>query len=329
MKDGIMNKLFLILLMTCLATTGCTQRKQGPPTARNLVKIRFGELGISATNLFLDLGVQKGFFAEEGIDLDIKHFNGGGPESITAAAAGEVEMGSAGSPVIVGISKGVPIKIVSSPPIKGNSFVLVRRPEVKGIEELKGKKIGVSSIGGGAHQSLRRIAATKGLSPDQYQVLATGTGGTGYASLQSGKVDAIVTSEPWVTKVEQDGIGKVLANADDYYKNYQHSGIFATTKFIGSNPEAVRGFLKGYRKSAEYAKNHQDELLALAKKELQFDEKLLRTLYAKTIPRWDTTGSVDLKALANTLTILKEVGDLDSRVSLTAEQLVDLRFISQ
>jgi hypothetical protein len=67
----------------------------------------------------------------------------------------------------------------------------------------------------------------------------------------------------------------------------------------------------------------------LAVTELQLDEKLLKALYAKTIPRWDTSGSVDLKALANTLTILKEVGDLDSTVNLTAEQLVDLRFLTK
>ena len=324
-----MKKLFILLLLACVAISGCTKNKQDVSTAakKSLVKIRYGELGIGPTNLFIDLGIQKGFFAEQGIDLEIRHFNGGGPESVTAAAAGEVEMGSAGSPVIVGITKGVPIRIVASPVIKGNNFVLLGGPNVKGIEDLKGKRIGVSSIGGGAHQSLRRIAAAKGVTPDQYKVLATGTGGTGYASLQSGNVDAIVSSEPWVTKVELDGVGKVLANASDYYKNYQHSGIFASQKFIAANPEAIRSFLKGYRKSAEYAKTHQDELLALAVKELQLDVTLLKTLYDKTIPLWDTTGSVDLKALTNTLNILKEVGDLDSTVNLTAEQLVDLRFL--
>jgi NitT/TauT family transport system substrate-binding protein len=324
-----MKKLLFALFLLSLAVNGCTKSKQDATagTQKNLVKIRFGELGIGPTNIFIDLGIQKGFFAEQGIDLEVKHFNGGGPESITAAAAGEVEMGSAGSPVIVGISKGVPIRIVASPLIKGNSFVLMGGSKVNSIEELKGKRIGVPSIGGGAHQSLRRIAAAKGVTPDQYQVLATGTGGTGYAALQSGKVDAIIASEPWVTKVELDGVGKVLANASDYYKNYQHSGIFASQKFIAANPEAIRSFLKGYRKSAEYAKGHQDELLALAVKELQLDEKLLKVLYAKNIPLWDTSCSVDLKALANTLTILKEVGDLDSSVSLMAEQLVDLRFL--
>lgn len=324
-----MKKLFFVLLLAYFVVSACTKIKQDATEVaqKKLVKIRFGELGIGPTNLFIDLGIRKGFFAEQGIDLEVRHFNGGGPETITAAAAGEVEMGSAGSPVIVGISKGVPIRIVASPLIKGNSFVLLGGPDIKTIEELKGKRIGVSSIGGGAHQSLRRIAASKGLTPDQYQVLATGTGGTGYASLQSGKVDAIVSSEPWVTKVEQDGVGKVLANASDYYQNYQHSGIFATQKFIAGNPEAIRGFLKGYRKSAEYAKSNQDELLALATKELQFDDKLLKALYAKNIPLWDTTGSVDLKTLTNTLAILKEVGDLDSTVNLTAEQLVDLRFL--
>jgi NitT/TauT family transport system substrate-binding protein len=326
-----MKKLYFLLLLLCLAAYGCSKNNQAsPPGAqKELVKIRFGELGIGPTNIFIDLGIKKGFFAEQGIDLEIKHFNGGGPESITAAAAGEVEMGSAGSPVIVGISKGVPIKIVAAPPIKGNSFVLMGGPNVKAVAELKGKRVGVSSIGGGAHQTLRRIAAATGVKPEQYQVLATGTGGTGYAALQSGKVDAIVASEPWVTKVELDGVGTVLANTDDYYKNYQHSGIFASQKFIKSKPDAIRGFLKGYRTSAEYARDHQDELLALAVKELQLDEKLLRALYAKTIPRWDTSGSVDLKALANTLAILKEVGDLDSTVNLTAEQLVDLRFLTK
>jgi ABC-type nitrate/sulfonate/bicarbonate transport system substrate-binding protein len=55
-------------------------------------------------------------------------------------------------------------------------------------------------------------------------------------------------------KAEQEGAGKILVRASDYFGRYQHSFFFATDRFIAEHPEAVKGFLAGYRKVVEYVK---------------------------------------------------------------------------
>jgi ABC-type nitrate/sulfonate/bicarbonate transport system substrate-binding protein len=76
----------------------------------------------------------------------------GGVEAVTAAAAGEAEMGGMGSPIIVGAAAGVPIKIIASPPAAGQQFILVSRPKYKTLADLKGKPVSPGRPGQGPYR---------------------------------------------------------------------------------------------------------------------------------------------------------------------------------
>ena len=103
-----------VFLMLLLAT-GCS--KAGGKTADQQTEkpktvIRYAT---SVGNLPINFGITKGFFAEQGLDVKVVTVSGG-VEAVTAAAAGEAELGGMGSPIVVGAAAGVPITIVGSPP---------------------------------------------------------------------------------------------------------------------------------------------------------------------------------------------------------------------
>ncbi|MGB9081559.1 MAG: ABC transporter substrate-binding protein [Desulfuromonadaceae bacterium] len=312
------------VLMLALLATGCTKEADKPTQGENAkTVIRYAT---STGNLPINFGIKKGYFAEQGLDVKIVNI-AGGVEAVTAAAAGEAEFGGMGSPIIVGAAAGVPITIVGAPPAAGQHFVLVSKPQYKSFDELKGKPVSPGGPGQGTIQAFNVIAKAKGFKPSDFQNVNAGTTANALAALQAGKVEAIITSEVTGVKAELEGFGKVLERAVDYFGHYQHTFIFATNKFIKEKPEAVRGFLAAYRKTVEYLKAHPDEAVQFAVKELQQDEIPYKKVYGKEIPVWETSGRIDFAGTENAIKILKDLGEIDPKNTITARQIVDEQFL--
>ena len=312
------------LLAAALATTlpaSASRAQDATP-----VPVRFGILSPSAATVYFFLGVEKGIYRKHGLDLQPIAFQRGGPEVIAAAASGQLDIGTLGTPILVGISRGIPIKVVGAPAVKGQEFVLVGQNDVKSLEDLKGKQVGVASVGGGQSQALRFILAGKQLTTTDVQEIAYGSGGNGYAAFKSGQIGAAVLQEPNITKLVGDGDGHILAKAADYYGRYQHSYVFASDKFIAENPEAIRKFFAASREAIDYAKANRAELVAFSKKLLNLDEALLNKIYDAQIPDWDETQAVDTEGLLNAIRIVQQVGDISKDYKPDIEKIVDPRF---
>jgi ABC-type nitrate/sulfonate/bicarbonate transport system substrate-binding protein len=310
-----------------LALSACTKKSEKNQGAQK-VPVRYATIGVNEASLPLYLGIKKGFFSDQGIDLKIFDFPGG-VESVTAGAANEIDIGGVGSPIVVGAAAGVPIKIVGSPVAPGQHFVVVSRPTYTSFKELKGKKVSGGRPGQGTIQAFVTIAKGNGLQLSDFQNMDGGFGSAAYASLQSGQIEALLTTEMVAAKAEIEGVGKVLARADEYFGRYQHSFFFATDRFIAAHPEGVKGFLAGYRKAVEYVKANPEEAIKFGVTELKLEEKPLRQVLNKQLSTWDATGKVDLEGTNNTIRILKELGELDKSVNVTAEKLVDERFLAK
>jgi ABC-type nitrate/sulfonate/bicarbonate transport system substrate-binding protein len=319
-----MVKILLLVLLVLLAA-GCDKKSaktaQQGGTEKTLIRY-----ATNLGNLPINFGINKGYFAEQGIEVKIVTIPGG-VEAVTAAAAGEAEMGGMGSPIVVGAAAGVPIKIVGSPPAAGQHFVLIAKPQYKSFADLKGKTIDPGGPGQGTIQAFNLIAKNKGFKPTDFQYVNAGSVGSALAALQAGKVEAIIGSETTGVKAELEGFGRVIERAADYFGRYQHTFIFSTQKLIDEKPEAVRSFLAAYKKTVEYLKSHPEEALQFAIKELQQEEIPYRKVYAGEIPSWDTSGRVDIEGTENAIRILKDLGEIDPKKQITAQQIVDERFL--
>jgi len=321
-----LNGFILILIITLLVACSRKEEKSvgaAQQTGKPLTVIRFATL---PGDLPISLGLKKGFFADQGIDVKFVNVNGG-VEAVTAAAAGEAELGAMGTPVIIGAAAGVPIKIVGSPTSPGQPFVLIANQRYKSLADLKGKPVIAGKPGQGTIQAFNYIVRAKGLKPTDFQLVTADGVAAALAALQSGKVDAVIGMEISGAKAEAEGFGKVIERAAEYFGHYQHSYTFATEKIIKEKPEVVKGFLAAYRKSVEYIKAHPDEAIRFGIDELHHDKTAFSAVYAKEIPTWDASGRVDLEGTDNAIRILKELGEIDPNNKITARQIMDEQFL--
>ncbi|MGZ9257819.1 MAG: ABC transporter substrate-binding protein, partial [Candidatus Binatia bacterium] len=177
----------LAIAMLALAPTG------EAPAAEATQKIRFVHASRSNSMAPKLIAQSKGFFRAEGLETEMIQMN---PRlAATALVSGEAAFADAFTSVFRGILQGFPIKIVFVHQKKGPYFLLAR-PEFKGVQQLKGKKLGVATLRGSDHLAAEELLQAKGFNPSLIQVLAVGDAATRFQSLSSGVVDVIAVGTP-------------------------------------------------------------------------------------------------------------------------------------
>jgi NitT/TauT family transport system substrate-binding protein len=318
--------LLLVLLAAFVPTAGFSQTRTGGAEASPLVRVRIANLGVSIASMPQQWAIERGVFAKHGIDLQVINFVRGGAEATAGVASGQVDMGVFGTPILTGISFGLPIKIVGSPPLKGNNFELVARKGIDSVKDLKGKTVTCGALGGGSHQSLLKILWDNGLTENDVKIVATG-GTDAEMILRSGKVEAVITSEPTRIKLIDEGRGTLIARASDYYGRYQHSFVFATNEFIKTHPEAVAKYFVATRESLDYSKTHLDELVEFSAKRVNLKKEIIREYFEEQFKKWDLSFSVDIEGTSNAVDIVKGFKEIKATTKFDPATWLDLRFL--
>ncbi|MGF7047777.1 ABC-type nitrate/sulfonate/bicarbonate transport system substrate-binding protein [Paenibacillus sp. DS2015] len=291
------------------------------PATVKLEKIRYAPLS-GASGLAVSFGAEKGFFEEEGLDVEFISTK----DPVTGLISGDIDVVDvATTTAIIAAGKGAPIKIVSSMFRTKGPFYLIASSDIKSVEDLKGKKVGIAVNGSGLEVYTRVILQEHGISADDVTLIANGTHQSAYASLETGQVDATIIHEPFASLVEKEGKGKLLATGWDYLPNF-HTGVLASRDaFIKEKPELLKKLLRAYFHSQEYAKSHPDEFKAYYLANMDVDAEALDTALERENVLWENNPDVNIDDLNETQRIQKELGFQDEIYDVNA--IVDLRYI--
>jgi NitT/TauT family transport system substrate-binding protein len=198
----------------------------------------------------LTVAERKGYFKEEGLEVEIPDFPGGA-RALQAMVGGSADMVSgAYEHTINMLAKKQPIKAVVLQ-AKYSSIVLLlpkdKAAKYKGAKDLKGLKIGVTAPGSSTNMFVNNLLAKDGLKPTDVSIVGVGTGAGAFAALDKGEIDAISNLDPVITQLE--ATGKFVAVADSrtekgmkdiYGGDYHASVIYITEEFIQKNPNTVQ-----------------------------------------------------------------------------------------
>ena len=221
-----------------------------------LKKIRFSTTSIAVTELQFRIAHLKGFYREEGLDLETLLIRGS--VGMQALIGGSVDYASAAGSIIAAAVRGAPVRlvlIVNSKP----QFDLVGRPEVKTVQQLKGKVIGISSRGGAVDLLTQLILTHHGVTPNKDATLIViGTPEELATALRTGHIAACLLSPPRQLVLYREGFNK-LAYSGDYLTSYPSGGIGATEEKIKTNPSEVLAFVRASLKGLQYYTQNRAE----------------------------------------------------------------------
>src|SRR4029453_14136038 len=242
---------FLVVLFLTIGVT---------PASAQLKKVRFSTTGISISELPFKVAQLKGFYREESLDVETILIRGA--VGMQALLGGSVDYTSASGSTIAAAVRGLPVKLVfisSSKP----QFELVSQPQIKSVQELKGKIVGISSRGGSNDLMMQMILQKNGLAPNKdVTTLIIGAQKETGIALGTGRIAAALITPPRNFILQRDGFNRI-AYSGDYMTTYANGGIGVTDKKKKTNTPEVLALVKGTIKGLQYSMQNRAEIVKI------------------------------------------------------------------
>jgi NitT/TauT family transport system substrate-binding protein len=301
---------------------------RGQVAAQKLEKMRVGYNAITGSNSALWISKEAGFTAKNGLDVDFIYIESG--SRITQAmVAGDLRLGNTGSgPSIQAHAKGADTVLILSV-MPTLPFQVVARPEIKKPEDLRGKKLAISTFGSTTDFAARYFLEKTGLAAGKdVTVLQSGGQSTRLAALKQGAVDATLLGAPTLLVAKQFGL-HILADLVDMGFHYDFGSIATTRSFINSNRDAVRRFVRAYVEGVHYFKTHADESKKIMARYLRENEP---TVLEETYSYYaDKTASTPYPTREGIEPVISQViaGSKAEKTKLTFEDVADQSFVRE
>jgi ABC-type nitrate/sulfonate/bicarbonate transport system substrate-binding protein len=259
-------------------------------------KLRVGKAVPEAFSFVpLDIGIRKGFFARNGLEIESIAF-AGDARMQQAMASDSLDIALGSGPAMAFIVKGSPIKGVAAmagPPLL---LAIVVRPDgPKTAADLKGKKISVSTAGSLTYW--RETSRRQGWGPKGIEIAPMGAMPGQIAAMKRGDIDGAIMDIGNAFELEKRGEGRILVRFTDI-KDFHIHVIFAADKLIAERPEALRAFLKGWFETIDFMRKNKAETVAIAKEVTNKDDDITSRVYDELMPMFSDDGKFSPSALA-------------------------------
>jgi ABC-type nitrate/sulfonate/bicarbonate transport system substrate-binding protein len=227
------------------------------------------EVGTVSRTFFavpLWLGIDRGFFADEGLEVRLSIF--GNASQVEPLVSGSMHVAVA-SPEAVpqNAQQGGPLRFVAGNAGRLSHF-FIAQPKFKRVEDLRGATIGILNMVEGTFFQLQEIMARHGMRyPADYKVVETGGAPPRHKALLEGKIDAGLQSIPWVYLEEEAGFSN-LGDVADYVPDWQFTTVNVNRDWAAQNRDALVRFLRALLKSTDWVYNNRDGTAAVVQKEM-------------------------------------------------------------
>jgi NitT/TauT family transport system substrate-binding protein len=257
-------------------------------------KIRISMTGFAGQFVTFPLAQKRGFLKEEGIEAEIIRISAAAGRA--ALSGGEVDYSTGiGGTAIGGALSGVPIKVVACY-VPAPVLALVSRPEIKSVQQLKGKTVAVLIFGGVAHFAARAIVKHFGLDAEKdLKYLAVGPPDARYAALSQGLVDAAVLGPPLDFEAKKQG-HNILARADEVLI-FPETGLVTSVKKIQEKPDEIRRVIRAGIKSNRYIRANRDGTIQFLMEWLKLNREIATATYDGVVKVYNEDANICEKGL--------------------------------
>ena len=188
---------------------------------------------------------------------------------------------------------------------------------IKSVADVKGKRVGVSTVGSLTYWVADELSRQKGWGPGGIEIAPVGAFKPMLAALKTKQIDAMVTDVATAYELEKSGAGKVVFRFGDLVKDFHIHVIFATNKIIASRPDALRAFLKGWFETITFMRKNKANTVQIAKEIMETDAGIAGRVYDELMPMFSDDGKFDPKALAVLSRSYVELKVLDKEPDMT------------
>jgi NitT/TauT family transport system substrate-binding protein len=323
-----LSRCLIILFVICGYQTlhaAQTSQKVGKPAAP---KVRISQSAVSARSTILWTAQELGLFAKHGVDVEAIYLRTS-PLQMTALAIGEVQFAaSGGAPILSAASGGQDIKIIASSSNR-LTYDLVVRPEIKEAKDLRGKRFGVTTIGGTTWMASYLTLEHLGLDAnrDQIRINAIGNQTILAQALESGIIDATLL-DPFLSRgMKLKGL-PVLVELRRAKIPFTNSAIAANGNFLRDYPEVVEAVLKALCEAQAFitAPANRNAVVKTMMRQMKLNDlTILEEGYQDLLIGLEKKPYAAIEGLRNIQRIMATLNPKVSRSKV--EEIIDNRFV--
>ena len=291
-------------------------------------RLRIAYSSISGAYTGIWVAHDAGFFAKEGIDDQIILIPSA-TQLAQVVLAGDVDIASlGGGPLMAAALQGADLKVFGNN-VNKLIFSIHTKPEVKSIEELRGKRIGVTRFGSSSDVAARFALRKFNLDPNKDVILMQlGQMTSIFGALKSGAIEAAMVSPPTQFLSEKIGF-KELVSVTDMGFAFPNPAMATNGDLIRRKPDLIDRFMRAYARAVHRARMDKESTIrTLAKYTTVTDPVLLAKTYdfyvGKVIER---APYINMRGMQNALDDLART--LPAAKNARPEQFVDLRFLDR
>ena len=273
------NRLVLVALTLgamMLAFSACN--RSSPVKGAAPEPVRMAYLQNDIHHLALWVALEKGFFQEEDVEVEIAGIFRAGPEVMSAFVAGALDMAYVGeAPTTFAAANGTAdVKVVAQVNTEGSALVVSTGPEaINRVSDLKGKTIGVPGHATVQDFLVKKALVKAGIDPSNVNILIIKPPEM-ISALRTGQIDAFIAWEPYPAKAFELGVGRNLATSNDIWADHPCCVLVTDSTYLKSDPEKVKKVLRAHVRATEYIGDHPEEAVLIGVKYTGMDEASVR-----------------------------------------------------
>ena len=322
----------LIMIFGC-AACGSTQEQEVEVSRQEMVKLTLSEVTHSVFYAPQYVALEKGFFAEEGLEIEL--INGGGADKVmTSVLTGEAEIGFCGPEACIYVlnqGKEDPPVIFAQMTKRDGSFLVGRENHPFSWDQLKGKTVIGGRAGGVPEMTLEYVMRQNGVIPGEDATVDTTVQFNMMAgAFTGGNGDYVTLFEPTATEVEANGQGYVLTSIGAESGEIPYTAYFASRSYAAEHSDVIQRFTNAIAKALKWVREHDAaetaEVIAP-----QFPDTSVETLTkvverSREIDAWNTTPVLPKEALERLETVMETAGELKHSEWVDFTKLTDNTF---
>jgi sulfonate transport system substrate-binding protein len=329
----LLRRILSMALVTLVLASGAA------PAAWAAEKVTVGIGGVGLmVYLPTALAKAKGYFAEEGLDVEILDIKGGGSQAASALIGGSVDF-SANA-----IDHAIKAKVQKKDLVAVHSHVRLAmmalvvankyKGEIKSIADLKGRPLGVTSPGSQTHMILGYLLAKNGVKPDDVKIIGAG-GNTMPLAIEKDSVHAGMMLDPFFTAFLKQGKGYALVDmftikgtADAMGGEVQGTTLLTRPDVIAKRPATVQKMVNALVKANKLITSSSGEELArLLPKEISGDPKLYAESFEHAREAFPPDSLVSRDGVARVIETMRAFDVVPAGMKFEPESVYDNRFV--